>query len=130
MSTAEWKWSLRHEKAIVALLEEDTVAAACRVSGTQRSTMQRWLKQPEFKARLERERAELFTALKARLFGATPEAVGTLQEAMRDTKATWNARVQAARSVLALSVRIRELELADKLDTLEETVDMAGEIVQ
>jgi hypothetical protein len=130
--TKDLRWSVRHDRVIVALLEEDSIQEASLTARVSRHAISRWLKHPVFRARLDKARDELFTAAKARLLGAASEAVGTLQIVMRDEKAPYTARVAAARSVLALSVRIRELEVADKLDQLEDGEDglVGGEVVQ
>jgi hypothetical protein len=135
MSNAEtdMRWSVRHDRALLALLEEDSIQEASLTARVSRAAITRWMKHPVFRERLQKAREELFTAAKSRLLGAASEAVGTLQIVMRDERAPYTARVQAARSVLGLCVRVRELEIADQLDRLEngEEDDLPlGEVVQ
>ena len=126
------RWSIRHDRALLALLEEDSIQEASLTARVSRAAITRWLKHPVFRARLEKAREDLFNAAKSRLMGAASEAVGTLQIVMRDEKAPPTAKVAAARSVLGLCVRIREIEIGDQLDRLEsgEEDDIAGEVVQ
>jgi hypothetical protein len=126
------RWSIRHDRALLALLEEDSIQEASLTARVSRAAITRWLKHPVFRARLEKAREELFNAAKSRLMGAASEAVGTLQIIMRDVKSPPTAKVAAARSVLGLCVRIREIEIGDQLDRLEngEEDDVSGEVVQ
>jgi hypothetical protein len=128
----ESRWTIRHDRAILALLQEPTAREAARHARISQATMTRWLQDPLFQARLQKERRELFTAMKTQLLASAQEAIGTLQIVQRDIRAPWTAKVQAARSVLALIVRLRESEIADQLDRLEdgdEDIDV-GEVVQ
>jgi hypothetical protein len=129
----DMRWSIRHDRALLALLEEDSIQEASLTARVSRAAITRWLKHPVFRARLEKAREELFTAAKSRLLGAASEAVGTLQHVMGDERAPYTARVAAARSVLGLCVRVREIEIADQLDRLEHGDDddtPLGEVVQ
>jgi hypothetical protein len=115
----DMRWSIRHDRALIALLEEDSIAEASLTARVSRAALTRWLKHPVFRSRLEKAREELFTAAKSRLLGAASQAVGTLQNVMGDETMPPTARVAAARSVLGLCVRIKEIEIADQLDRLE-----------
>ena len=128
----DMRWSVRHDRALLALLEEDSIQEASLTARVSRAAITRWLKHPVFRSRLEKAREELFTAAKSRLMGAASEAVGTLQMVMRDEKTPPTARVAAARSVLGLCVRIKEIEIADQLDRLENAgeEEILGDVVQ
>jgi hypothetical protein len=78
MITSESKLTRRHDKAIVDLLSEDTVREAAKRARVGHSTLQRWLRDPMFVARLQRERAELFNAAKTQLLAASAEGRGRL----------------------------------------------------
>jgi hypothetical protein len=125
------RWSVRHDRAVIALLSEPTIQEASLTSRVSRATITRWLNHPVFRAKLDKAWEELFIVAKASLLGAAPESVGTLQEVMRNVNSPPTARVAAARAVLALCVRVRELELAAKLDRMEEEADgLLGEVIQ
>ncbi len=129
----DMRWSVRHDRAILALLSEPTIQEASLTARVSRAAITRWMKHPVFRAKLDKAREELFTAAKASLLGAAPEAVGTLQITMRDERAPYTARVAAARTVLGYCIRIRELEVADQLDRLEHGDDddlPLGEVLQ
>lgn len=126
------RWSIRHDRALIALLEEDSIQEASLTARVSRAALTRWLKHPVFRSRLEKAREELFTAAKSRLLGAASEAVGTLQMVMRDEKTPPTPRVAAARALLGLCVRIKEIEIADQLDRLENAgeEEILGDVVQ
>jgi hypothetical protein len=130
---SEGNWTRRHDRAILALLQEPTAREAARRARISQATMTRWMREPLFQTRLKKERGELFGAAKTQLLACAQEAIGTLQIVQRDIRAPWTAKVQAARSVLALCVRMRENEIADQLDRLEngEEDDLPpGEVVR
>lgn len=133
MAETELRWTIRHDRAILALLQEPTAREAARRARISQATMTRWMRDPIFQTRLKKERAELFNAAKAQLLACAQEAIGTLQIVQRDIRAPWTAKVAAARSVLALCVRMKENEIADQLDRLEngEEDDLPlGEVLQ
>ena len=132
MITSESKLTRRHDKAIVALLSEDTVKEAAKRARIGHSTLQRWLRDPIFVARLQRERADLFNAAKTQLLAGAHEAVSTLVIAARGDRVPWTSRVQAARALLGLAVRVEENEtILARLERLERGANAPdGEIVQ
>jgi hypothetical protein len=112
-------------------LQETQVKDAARRARISQATMTRWLRDPLFQSRLQKEREELFSAAKTQLLAASAEAVGTLSLVQRDPRAPWTARVQAARAQLALCLRVEENEtILARLERLERGVAPEGEIVQ
>ena len=135
MSETAMRWTVRHDRAILALLQEDNERDACRRARISRATMTRYKRWPLFQERLQREQREMFDAAKRKLLAASAEAVATLTIASSGDahRVPWTSRVQAARTLLALCVRIDENEnILDRLELLERGVaaDPEGEIVQ
>jgi phosphoglucomutase len=125
-------WTRRHDRAILALLGEQTTKEAARRARVGQATLQRWLRDPIFVARLQKERAELFSAAKTQLLAASAEAVSTLSLAARGERVPWTSRVQAARALIGLAVRVEENEtILARLERLERGADAPdSEIVQ
>jgi hypothetical protein len=131
MIESQEKWTRRHDRAILALLEESNNKDAARRARVAQATLQRWLKDPIFVARLHKEREDLFNKAKTDLLAASAEAVGTLTLVQRDHRAPWTAKVAAARALLGLCVRVEENEtILARLERLERGVTPEGEIVQ
>lgn len=123
------KLTPRRETAILALLVEPTVRAAARRAKIGEATLQRWLREPSFRDRYERERNDLYTVAKTRLLSAAEQCVATLVAIQADSKARCADRVNAARSVLHLCVRIEEHDIIlARLERLEgSSLEILGE---
>lgn len=128
----ESNWTRRHDRAILALLQEQTAKEAARRARIGQATIQRWLREPMFVARLQKERAELFNAAKTQLLAVSAEAVSTLAFAARGERVPWTSRVQAARALLGMAVRVEENEtILARLERLERgALATEGDIVQ
>lgn len=93
--------SAKQQKALEALLLTNTNEQAAEEAGISRSTLQRYLNDPVFKAELNRHRTDSATQTNARLISTAAIAVQTLQEIMTQGNSEL-ARVQAASQVLNL----------------------------
>lgn len=126
------RWTVRHDRIILALLQEDTEREACKRARISRATLTRYKQWPVFRQRLEKEQRELFDATKRKLLIAAGEAVTMLAMAQTDSRCPWTGRIAAARTILIAMVRMREAEIADQLDRLEDGEDelVDGEVIQ
>jgi DNA-binding MurR/RpiR family transcriptional regulator len=114
------KFSRRQETAIAALLTERTMAEAAAKCGVSEKTLYRWSLDPGFDARYKQARSAMLTQAVNVLRQGANEASDTLIAVARDTTAPANARVSAARTVLEMLLRSRELdELEARLEALE-----------
>ena len=82
--------------------------------------MLRWLKDPVFRARFDAERSDLFRSAKTALLSAAAECVATLTSIQRDARTMTGVRVNAAKAILGLCLRIEEQEsILARLERLE-----------
>ena len=109
-------------QAIEALLADPNTDAAARAIGINASTLWRWLQQPAFSEVYNRARARLFEQTITALRSASRRAVAVLIEIMDKTEAADQTRVIAAKGILELNFRSRELELEDRIRALEQAV--------
>lgn len=133
MADTEQRWTVRHDRAILALLQEDSERDACKRARISRATMTRYKRWTLFRERLEQEQRALFEAAKRKLLAASAEAVATLTIAVNGDahRVPWTSRVQAARTLLALCVRIDENDnILVRLERLERGVTPDGEVIQ
>ena len=75
------------QKALLALLEGQTVTAAAQAAGVDRTTVHRWLRHSKhraFRAALEEGRRELRRAMSARLLALLPKAADCLDAALAE----------------------------------------------
>jgi len=97
------------QKGLVAILAARSMAAAARTCGFSRETLHRWLRDPDFRAELERQRqTDLFHAL-ARTQSVTGQAVDVLGRALRHPSP--RTRLRAAKAVLDLALEAHRLTL-------------------
>jgi hypothetical protein len=115
--------SRRQQKAIIALLSEETLHGAADVAGVNQATLWRWQQQPAFSEAYREARREAVKRAVARLQQAASKAVDALSAVMNDSDAGATARVSAARAVLEFAIKGGEIEdmerrLADLEDRL------------
>jgi DNA-binding phage protein len=75
------------QQALAALLAGRTVTAAATAAGVNRTTVYRWLRDPDrpgFRRALERGRRELRQAMEARLLALASKAADCLEGALTD----------------------------------------------
>ncbi|MBX3316464.1 MAG: hypothetical protein KF902_06315 [Phycisphaeraceae bacterium] len=115
------------EKAILALLDEPTVAHAAKAAGVGRRTMYRWMDDPNFSKAFRKARRESFSQAMAASQKFAPVAVQVLAKIMADTSAPMSSRVSAATALLKFSRESIELDdLATRVDDLERSMKEAS----
>jgi hypothetical protein len=104
---------------LLALACGATVEAAGRQCDLTERTVYRRLREPAFKARLQELRADMVRRSAGMLTAAAGEAVRTLLSLQKDS-APPAVRLGAARAVLELGIKVRELaDLEARIVTLE-----------
>ncbi len=107
------------EPLLLALACGSTVEVAAERAGLSPRTVYRRLEDPQFRRRLADYRSELVKRSSAALTAAAMEAVKTLL-ALMDRVIPHATRLGAARSVLELGVKLRDLtEVEERLQTIE-----------
>ena len=110
----------KQQRAIESLLREPTIQSAAESAQVGKTTIFRWLAEPEFSAAYKQQRGQLLeSTLTAQ--AASVDAVTCLREVLNDKSALVTARVSAARAVLEISLKAKaELETEVRLRALEE----------
>ena len=88
------------ERAIIALLNEQTISRAAGVAEVGQRTLYRWLRQPEFSRAYREARREAFGQAIALTQRYAPVAVNTLVQVMMDDSAPSSSKVAAATTLL------------------------------
>src|SRR5262245_9832386 len=113
----------RQLRAISALLEEPTIFLAAGRAGVGKATLFRWLNDPAFSEAYRAARGRLLEDVLTSLQSASIDAVIVLREIMTDKDINAFARVSAARGVLELSLKAREIiEVDARLRALEDSL--------
>jgi hypothetical protein len=89
------------QTGLLALLSTPSVAAAARASGLSRETLHRWLRDPAFRAELDRYREEAFQVALCQVMATAERAVGTLTGLLRYSSP--RVQLKAAKAVLDLA---------------------------
>ena len=112
------------DQAIAALLSHPTVEAAATATGVSKTTLLRWMQDPEFQRAYRDVRRQVMDRSIGRLQAATGEAVTALRAAARSRG---SVRVSAARAIWEFSFRARELmDIEERLAALEARVGDHG----
>ena len=110
------------ERAIIALLNEQTVGRAAAAAGVGQRTLHRWLKEPTFARAYREARREAFGQAIALTQRYAPLAVNTLAHVMMDNDAPSSSKVAAATTILRFGREGIELDdLTARIEALEET---------
>ena len=110
----------KQERAIVALLNEQTVARAAKAAQVGERTMYRWLDEPGFSRAYYKARRDAFSQAIGLTQRYAPLAVNTLAQVMADQAAPASSRVSAAIALLRFGREGIELDdLAARVEALE-----------
>ncbi len=114
------------EMLVLALACGATVEAAARQCQVSESTVYRRLRDSKFKARVQEARGEMVRRSAGMLTAAAGESVRTLL-ALQKESITPAVRLGAARAVLELGIKVRELaDLEARIAALESQAGIAG----
>jgi hypothetical protein len=112
------------KRAIKALMQSPSVAAAARRCGLTPRTLWRYLNDPEFKRELANRQDNETTALSAALAGMSSDAIQTLHDLMTDKSVSPSVRARVALGWLKERRDALELdELAQRIAALEEALN-------
>jgi phage terminase small subunit len=112
----------RQRKFIPLLVSCPTFTEACEKGKLNRTTLYQWLKDPGFKAEVERQREEVTQEAFALLSHSLTKAVETLAELLGDN----DKRLKrfAAKDVIEFFLRHHELaELETRIEAIEEKLE-------
>ncbi len=111
----------RQRRALDALLLGTTLEAAAASAGVSARTLRRWRAEPPFAARLRDAQDQAFEFARNGVRAAALDAVEALREVVRDRAGAASARVSAAKCILDVALRSREVdELVARVDAMEQ----------
>jgi hypothetical protein len=119
----------KQRRAVEALLATGEVKAAAAQVNVGRTTLYRWLKEPEFLAAVRQAEAEALDELSRLLVRLGRTAVATIAKAMSDPGTPPSTKVRAADAALGRLLQLRELaQLEARVQALEQAagVDAGG----
>ncbi|MBX3363141.1 MAG: hypothetical protein KF866_00115 [Phycisphaeraceae bacterium] len=108
------------QRAILALLQEPSIAKAARAARVGNRTLHSWLDDPKFVTAFRRAKRHVFEQAISLTHRYTALAVNTLAKVMVDPAAPYAPRVTAAAAILRFSRDTIELEdLQERVELLE-----------
>ena len=110
--------SHRQAVAIPYIASEATLAQGANAAQVARSTLARWMREPAFRAELERIRENIADLAYTELEGLTLKSVMRLDQLLDDPDP--NVRHRARKTSLSLSLNVRvQRDLRQQLETVE-----------
>lgn len=117
---ADTQKKARRSAVLAALSAGSTVTAAAKSAGVGRTTVIRWMKDPDFVAELRDATTATIAAATSAVVGATEDAVRVLSTIMVDPAEPTHARVSAARAILSAGLEsVARMNLEARLESLE-----------
>ena len=111
----------KQRRAIASILTTRNYEEAMTAARVSRQTFYNWLKQPHFKAELDRQLNDFTAAALDRLKSAAGDAVDTLRTLLNSESE--NVKLRAAQSIVDYVIKARELgDISARLDELERVV--------
>ena len=111
----------RKNAALIALLEQPTIAAAAESSGISQPTLFRLLRDRTFREQYQKAKADLVDAALTKLHKAAAGAVTVLVSIMEDEKAPASVRVRAASEILSRAIDSTKIAaLEARIEALED----------
>ncbi|HUW19240.1 MAG TPA: phBC6A51 family helix-turn-helix protein [Sedimentisphaerales bacterium] len=118
----EQKLTERQLKAIPLIVTSATYTEACKKAGLNRTTLYEWLKIPEFKVELDRQRDEVTSEAFGVLSQSLTKAVETLV-GLLDHKDDRLKRL-TAKDIIEHFLKYKELrELEERIEAIEQTLE-------
>lgn len=112
------KLSRKADDLIIALLANETIAAAAKAAGVSEKTAWRWLQDEDFQRRYREARRRVVEQALTAIQAATTEAVETLRRNLHCEKPA--VEVRAAESIIATAVKAVEfIDIEERLAMLE-----------
>ena len=109
----------RQIQAIPHIIAASSLERAAKDARVSRSTLYRWMSDPEFRAELKRMREAAAELGYEMLRGLVLKSVSTLNEIVKDEHAPVGARLRAARATIELALKAEEqFELKRRIDLL------------
>jgi hypothetical protein len=101
------------ERAVVALLQEPTIESAAQVTGIGLRTLQRWLTDATFQESLRKAKCDALQDATGKLRMAAGRAVAVLDHIANNRRASYAARVTAARAIIEMGLEAHTIEEQD-----------------
>ena len=119
--------STKKQAAIAALLTSPSITEAAEASGIGRSTMHRWLEDPEFKQALSAAEADAISSAVRRMIGDMSDNLALMREIRDDPGSSAALKLRAAALVDASLLRWREAAtLEERLVAIEARLTSEG----
>jgi hypothetical protein len=120
------KFEQKMQQAIAALLSHRSIEQAANEVGISANTLQRWMKEAEFQAELQKARRAAFSQAIGRLQDAAGAATSTLLRIMTDSNTSAATRLRAIEIVLEQGSKAASInDLDDRVTKLERNAHSA-----
>lgn len=116
-------------RALEALLTSPTIEKAAQATGVDKTTLHRWMKQPDFAQAFRAAKESLVESALTGLQAISGEAVEALHNELSNPLAKPSERISAARAILEYALRHREeVEIDKRINAIEEALSTLNEV--
>lgn len=115
--------SMKQRRAVIALLSTATIEGAAAKAGVSPRSVLRWMEDPVFQSAIREAEGQAIDAATRKLIALQDGAILTITSIMADRNTAAGVRVRAARTILEMLLKLRELRnLEDRLRLIENMV--------
>jgi hypothetical protein len=113
----------RQLNALPYLLAAPTIAEGARMASIGRTTLYRWMNDPDFKHRLEKMRADAANLARTEIKGLMLKSVLVVAEALEDPSPA--VRLRAAQTALAMGFKADDLQdMAKRMERVDDALHL------
>jgi transposase-like protein len=110
----------KQEIVLVGLISGKSRAECAKLAGVAESTIYNWLNEKSFKTKLKDAKARVYDESTAQIYGLASAAIEVLKRGLNG-RAT-SIEVNTAKIVIAHISKLRELELGERIEKLEQII--------
>jgi len=128
LTKAKLDLTSNQRRAIVYLIQEDTITDAAEATGVTRQTLHTWLQRPEFQAAYRAAKREVYGHAITKLQKHASKAADVLYDLMvsKDENVSAGVKLGAARTILDLAAGASMDDLAAEVEELRNALPEAS----
>jgi hypothetical protein len=116
------KLSPKQIHALALLLQGESIENTAKAVGVSSQSIDNWLKKDDFKEQFNKGKDQVYSAVVNKLTTLATKALDSLESVLDSREASHDTKVRAAKVVVDNIPRYRSIDLADRLEKLEEQI--------
>ena len=113
------------ERMIEALITTESITKCAEVLGCNRKSIYDRLQKPEFYAKLQQQRKDIFALTTSKITNAQEQAVQTLIDIMNSADASDGCKIKASQIILDTCIKVtQQADIIDQIHELKQMMKM------